>query len=55
MRQRVQDIGGKYEIQTATGRGTSIIVTVPILYALGAPRSVVCSASSQKTHSKVDP
>ena len=30
MRQRVQDIGGKFEIQTATGRGTSIVVTVPI-------------------------
>jgi two-component sensor histidine kinase len=28
MRQRVQDIGEKFEIQTATGRGTSIIVTV---------------------------
>jgi signal transduction histidine kinase len=30
LRQRVQDMGGKFEMQTATGRGTSIIVTVPI-------------------------
>jgi signal transduction histidine kinase len=30
MRKRVQDMSGKFEMQTATGRGTSIIVTVPI-------------------------
>jgi signal transduction histidine kinase len=30
MRKRVQDMNGKFEMQTATGRGTSIIVTVPI-------------------------
>jgi signal transduction histidine kinase len=30
MRQRVQNMGGKFEMQTATGRGTSIIVTMPI-------------------------
>ena len=30
MRQRVQDMCGEFEMQTATGRGTSIIVTVSI-------------------------
>jgi signal transduction histidine kinase len=30
MRKRVQDMNGKFEMQTATGRGTSMIVTVPI-------------------------
>jgi signal transduction histidine kinase len=30
MRARVSKIGGKLEIQTAPGRGTSVVVTVPI-------------------------
>jgi signal transduction histidine kinase len=30
MRERAAQIDGKLEIQTATGHGTSIIVTVPI-------------------------
>ncbi len=31
MRARVAKIGGKLEIQTAVGRGTNILVAVPIL------------------------
>ena len=30
MRQRASEIGGRFEIQTAASRGTSIIVTVPV-------------------------
>ena len=31
MRERASEIGGRFEIQTAAGRGTNIIVTLPIL------------------------
>lgn len=30
MRRRAREIDGRFEIKTATGQGTSIIVTVPL-------------------------
>jgi signal transduction histidine kinase len=38
MRQRASEIGGRFEIQTALGRGTTVIVTVPV-----APTSSIVS------------
>jgi signal transduction histidine kinase len=37
MRQRASEIGGRFEIQTAPGRGTTVIVIVPVASTIRNP------------------
>lgn len=51
MRERVEQLGGDFSIDSAPGRGTIILASIPIAKAVAAPQPAACGREDQKEES----